>query len=142
MRRLASDIGLKILAVERGEPSPYAKVEVTIVGQTICIRWGVDDFTYPHLKRAFQTRCFDTMPGVKYEYFLRTSYRGDTSGPKGVLDCCYEGRSMAVWFRCSLYFVSNIEWFRSHSVGSVSQLAHLAWEANQPAQPGAAMDTQ
>ena len=64
MKHPGPGIGLKLLAVELGEPSSYAKVEVTIAGQTICSRWGLDEFTYPHLKHVFQTRCFDTMPGV------------------------------------------------------------------------------
>ena len=135
MKRPESDISLRLLAVERGKPSPYAKVEVAIAGETICIRWGIDEFTYPHLKRAFQTRCFDTMPGVQYEYFLRLSYGGDGSNVWGFLECHCGSQSTAVEFRCSKYFISNVEWFRSHSVDSVSQLADVHWDLNSPPNP-------
>jgi len=52
MKGPESEIPLRLLEVERREPSPYAKVEVAIARERIYIRWGIHEFAYPRLKRA------------------------------------------------------------------------------------------
>jgi hypothetical protein len=141
MKRPSYNVELRLLAVEMGTPSPFAKVRATIGEHSILIRWGVDEFTYPHLKRAFQTRGFNSMLGLGYEYFIAHKYsieppKQNSRRLSAALECRLGRDSTMIWFTCSEWYVSNIEWFRTNSVTSLDQLEHLRWENNLPDGPG------
>ena len=131
MSRNRTEPFLRILAVEDGSPSPYAKIEVALGGETLVVRWGLDADTFPHLKKAFTTRCFDGLPGTAYEYFLLLSFSGERSsaGPKtlGYVECRNRERTKNVSFPCSSYFISNLKWMAS--VSSIAELKSLEWSS-------------
>lgn len=136
MTRNRTEPFLRLLAVEDGTPSPYAHIDVTLGGESLEIRWGLDALTYSHLKRAFQARPFDELPGTAYERYLLLSYSATLSDKPsdvtryGVLECRQGKRIKNVEFQCSEYFITNIAWFQG--VTSLDELAHLRWQENCP----------
>ena len=121
---------LDILEIKKDNIGGYVKINAMLVDGEIVIRCGVDDFTFQHLRKATQTRCFDTMPGLKYEYHLLIMYSSSNRNAEkpeysGFVECILDSQTKDIEFKCSSFMASNIEWFRS--IKSINDLEFLRW---------------
>ena len=79
---------MRVIDVSDASQPPYAHVEVSLGGSSREIRWGLDELTFRHFRRAFQSRPTDAMPGATLDRYILTTYDG-SSGQPGSTGYCY-----------------------------------------------------
>lgn len=124
---------LAILKVARDEIGRYVKLNATLSDGTLEFRCELDAQTYKHLRKAVDTKYFDSL-ATEYHYdLILISQRNEvvnsdsTDLPyKGVIRCTQGGRAIQMEFPCSERFAGDMEWFRKE-VESIDDIQHLAW---------------
>lgn len=129
MSRNRTEPLLKIEHLGRDELGAYLVVAVTLKGETLRIRWGLDEEAVGPIRRALATRPFDASCGNSYEYFIYPESSG--GGPDSFI-CYLEARcaerTKKIEFLCGKRFAGNWEWFREaffQKDGSLESLRHL-----------------
>jgi len=124
---------LAILKVSRDEIGRYVKFKANLSDGTLEFRCELDAQTYKHLRKAVDTKYFDSL-ATEYHYDLILTYQrnemvdSDSTGLpfKGVIRCTQGDRAIQMEFPCSERFAGNMEWFRKE-VKSIEDIQHLAW---------------
>ena len=124
---------LAILKVSRDEIGRYVKWKANLSDGTLEFRCELDAPTYKHLRKAVDTKYFDSL-ATEYQYDLILTYQFNEKVDlklsdlpyNGVIRCTKSDRAIQVEFPCSERFAGNMEWFRKE-VESIEDIQHLAW---------------
>lgn len=140
MSRNRTEPLLKIESLERDEQGAYLVAVVTLKGETLRIRWGLDEEAVGPIRRALEMRPFDASYGNHYEYFIYPGFEG--GGPDN-FTCFLEARcgglTKNIPFSCGERFSGNLEWFCQkffRPSGSLDCLRHLEFPS-KPNHPSA-----
>jgi hypothetical protein len=132
IRRKPGELNLRVLDVRRASPSPFAHIEVSLGPERREIRWGIDEFTYSRLRRAFDSRPMGAMPGMKFEHKLMHAYHPLDPDGKGtcILECTDGRMKESFKFECSHYFSQNLVWICSN-MKTLDELEHVDWSEHK-----------
>jgi hypothetical protein len=129
MSRNRTEPLLRIEHLGHDELGSFLVVAVTLKGETLRIRWGLNEEAVAPLRRALDSRPFDASCGNSYEYFI---YPGSAGGGPDSYICYLEarcgGRTKNIPFLCGERFAGNLDWFCQtffQNVGSLESLRHL-----------------
>lgn len=121
-------LSLEVLRVQEDDIGAYAKIKVTTMDGEAVIRWGLDDYTFHHLKGLVFTQGLDFQDGnsVHYRCLLSTEGVFDNTYPNtGWLECYLGTHQTRLSFPCSDLYTSNLQWLLQ--VESLDDLEGLRW---------------
>lgn len=114
---------VEILIIHEDYFGPFARIRVELLDGSIDIRWGLDRYTYEHLRKVAD---FGAKANYQCRLLLKSISSHAASGHVGSLMSQVGTQWVRLEFSCSKLFVSNLEWLRG--VRSVNELRSLAWD--------------
>ena len=107
----------------------FGVVGIQVLGESKQFQFSISSNGYRALRKIFQLRPFDTMPGVKQKYFFAGSYGRIPSSSEFRTDVRVEQNreGMNVEVRIPKDLLSNLVWFST--IKDFGEAAHLP-EAN------------
>lgn len=74
---------------------------------------GIQKDAHASLKKVFQKRPFDSLPGIQYRYFFTGTYSNgkDTGQPSIQVRIESEGQATSEYFRVPIELLQNLIWF-------------------------------
>ncbi|WAH36961.1 polysaccharide deacetylase family protein [Alicyclobacillus dauci] len=120
---------VEVLSVEEDHYGPFAKINVQLVDGEMVIRWGLDRYTYKHLRKVVYSGFGEFGPSANYRCMLLLNGGGSSHLPNrfvSSLMCQLGTQWIRIEFLCSALFLSNLEWLRN--VETVQELDALCLE--------------
>jgi peptidoglycan-N-acetylglucosamine deacetylase len=118
---------LEILQFNQDDVGPYIRIRVTIADEQIDIRFGLDEFTYIHLRKLLKALFPEHFPSEQYKCFLSfDTHSAPGYTHTGWIVCKLGAQNTRLSFECSELYKSNLEWLKN--IDDITDLEDLSWE--------------